>query len=116
LGNLGIVGYWSACFTAILVAEHIFFRKMRFDAYDPSQWASPRLLPPGIAGITAFLLPYAVIIPCMSQVWYVGPVAKKGTGDLGVFVGWGAAFLLYLGLRWLERRWLEKRKEGLSRG
>ena len=91
------------------MAEHVLFRKMRFDAYDPSQWASPRLLPPGVAGISAFLLPFAVIVPCMSQVWYVGPLAKKVGGDLGVFVGWGTAFVLYIALRRLEKKWADKK-------
>lgn len=59
----------------------------------------------GIAAVLAFFGSFGIIIPCMSQVWYVGPVASSGTGDIGIFVGFVAAALLYLVLRPVELRY-----------
>lgn len=109
----GIVGYWAASYVAILIAEHVIFRKMRFDAYNVADWDSPRLLTPGIAAMIAFIVSFAVIVPCMSQVWYVGPIAKMGTGDVGVFVGFAAAMGMYAILRPLEKWWIGERDEGV---
>jgi hypothetical protein len=39
----------------------------------------------------------------MSQVFYEGPIAKKGSGDIGVFVGFASAVLTYFVLRCVER-------------
>jgi len=53
----------------------------------------------------AFFGSFGVIIPSMSQVWYTGPIARAGTGDIGIFVGFASAALLYGLLRPLELRW-----------
>lgn len=100
---VGIIGYWSCVFAAIILTEHFIFRKGRFDLYDPQVWNQPSLLPPGLAALLAFLCAFAVVIPCMSQVWYTGPIADSGTGDIGILVGSGVAFILYVPLRCAER-------------
>jgi hypothetical protein len=43
----------------------------------------------------------------MSQVFYKGPIARAGTGDVGVIVGFIAAVGLYLVLRRIEK-WATK--------
>ncbi|KAG9104171.1 hypothetical protein FRC06_004808 [Ceratobasidium sp. 370] len=85
---LGIVGYWSATFVAVVLAEHIVFRHRNWAAYDLAAWNSARRLPPGIAALGACVCAFGLIVPCMDQVWFVGPVAAR-TGDIGFEVSVG---------------------------
>ncbi|KAF8056624.1 purine-cytosine permease [Lyophyllum atratum] len=101
---LSIIGYWSTAFAAIVLAEHFIFRRRDFLLYDLEDWDKPRRLPPGIAAVLSFAGAFGVIVPCMSQVWYVGPVARMGTGDVGVLTGFVGAGGMYVVLRGLERR------------
>lgn len=41
-------------------------------------------------------------MPSMSQTWYTGPIAKAGTGDIGVITGFIVAVGLYTILRNIE--------------
>lgn len=102
---LGLIGYWSAVFTGVVVAEHVVFRGRSFTTYikDETAWDDAKKLPPGFAAIVASVLCFGLIIPGMSQVWYVGPIAKT-TGDIGFEVALVLSALLYVPLRWLERR------------
>lgn len=100
---LGIIGYWSSVFAVIILTEHFIFRRGRFDLYDLDAWNSPSRLPPGLAALIAFLCAFGLIIPCMSQAWYTGPIADSGTGDIGILVGSALAFMLYYGLRTVEK-------------
>ena len=43
-------------------------------------------------------------MPSMSQVWYTGPIARSGTGDLGILTGSAVAGVVYVGARSVERR------------
>ncbi|CAE6471790.1 unnamed protein product [Rhizoctonia solani] len=69
---LGLVGYWSSTFIAVITVEHVVFRKNDWSTYDISHWNAPRRLPPGIAALGAL--------------WFTGPIAKT-TGDIGFEVG-----------------------------
>ncbi|KAI0634844.1 cytosine-purine permease [Trametes polyzona] len=100
---LSIIGYWSTVFAAIVIAEHLIFRKNDWARYDLSQYCKPSELPLGIAAVLAFLCACGIIVPCMSQAWYVGPIANAGTGDIGVIVGFTLAAILYPALRAVER-------------
>ena len=40
----------------------------------------------------------------MSQVWYTGPLAKVGTGDIGLLTGSVVGATLYAILRALEKK------------
>ncbi|KAB5594379.1 Mitogen-activated protein kinase kinase kinase [Ceratobasidium theobromae] len=75
--RLGIVGYWVSTFVAIVLVEHVFRRE-----YDIAHWNSPGQLPPGLAALGAIVCAFGAIVPCMDQVWFVGPVAER-TGDIG---------------------------------
>lgn len=64
-------------------------------------------LPLGIAALIAFLVGWAGSILCMAQVWYVGPLAaliSEYGGDMGNYVGFAWAGLVFPPLRWLEWR------------
>jgi len=120
---LGLIGYWGACFVAVILTEHIVFRQgllspiptthdqedrtdnphPSFTGYDLRLWNKPRELPPGIAAILASVLSFGLVIPCMSQVWFVGPIAKT-TGDIGFEVAWAVTTICYVPLRYLEIR------------
>lgn len=55
--------------------------------------------------MVSFACAFGIIIPSMNQAWYVGPIAKTGTGDIGILVGSALAFVLYLVLRSAEIAW-----------
>ncbi|KAF9226335.1 purine-cytosine permease [Gyrodon lividus] len=104
---LSIIGYWSTAFSAIILTEHVLFRCASFTekAYPTTTWNSARLLPHGIPAVLAFFCAFGALVPFMSQVWYVGPVALDGSGDCGVYVGFVVGACCYAVLRRLERWW-----------
>ena len=53
----------------------------------------------------AFVCAFGALVPFMSQAWYVGPVARDGSGDCGVYVGFVVAALCFAVFRGLERWW-----------
>lgn len=101
---LYVIAYWSAAFVSVVVTEHFAFRGGDCRRYDPENWNQPSALPSGIAAIGAMGLSFGLIVPCMSQAWYTGPIAET-TGDIGFEVALALAPLLYWPLRWVELRW-----------
>ena len=100
---IGLIGYWSAVFFSIVVTEHLYFRKGNYDSYDHAAWARADLLPVGVAAVASGVLSFGLIIPCMAQVWWTGPIAET-TGDIGFEVALVLSALLYIPLRTLEKR------------
>ncbi|CAE6462114.1 unnamed protein product [Rhizoctonia solani] len=100
---LGLVGYWSSTFIAVVTVEHVVFRKNDWSMYDTSCWNTPGKLPPGIAAVGACVCSFGLIVPCMDQVWFTGPIAQT-TGDIGFEVGLFLTAILYVPFRTLERR------------
>ena len=84
--------------------EHFFFRGGDFSRYDLKAWNMPGELPFGLAALFAFAAAIGIIVPCMSQVWYIGPIAKAGSGDIGIITGFFVAGLVYIPARMVERR------------
>jgi purine-cytosine permease-like protein len=107
----GVIGYWSTAFSAIIVTEHVLFRRASFteEAYPITTWNSARLLPRGIPAVLAFFCAFGALVPFMSQAWYVGPVAIDGSGDCGVYVGFVVAACCYAVFRGLEKWWDARR-------
>ncbi|KAH9849624.1 cytosine-purine permease [Lenzites betulinus] len=99
---LSVIGYWSTVFAAIVIVEHLVFRKNDWARYDLAQYCRPRELPLGVAATLAFLCACGIIIPSMSQAWYVGPIANAGTGDIGIIVGFVLACMVYPAFRAVE--------------
>ncbi|KAG1815189.1 permease for cytosine/purines, uracil, thiamine, allantoin-domain-containing protein [Suillus subaureus] len=101
---LNIIGYWSSVFAAIILTEHVLFRRASFseDQYPITTWASYTLLPSGIPAVVAFACACGALVPFMSQAWYVGPVARHGSGDVGVFVGFVVGAITYALARGFE--------------
>ncbi|KAJ3510104.1 hypothetical protein NLJ89_g4866 [Agrocybe chaxingu] len=100
---LGLIGYWASVFVVVLIIEHLYFRRGDFRNYDAGAWDKPKKLPPGFAALGAGIICFGLVIPCMSQVWFTGPIAK-GTGDFGFEVALLISALLYPPLRWIEIR------------
>ena len=105
---IALIGYWSASFTGIVSAEHLVFRRrwgrVSYEqAYDHAIWSDANKLPYGVAALTSAVLCFGLVVPCMAQVWWTGPIAKT-TGDLGFEVAFVLSALLYVPLRKLEIR------------
>jgi len=107
LNFLGLISYWAGAFSAIILVEHFVFRHNDPALYDLQQWNSPRMLPSGIAALAAGLASFGVVVPCIDQVWFVGPVARI-TGDIGFEVAFAASAVLYFPFRLLEV-WIRQR-------
>ncbi|KAK7429129.1 hypothetical protein QQZ08_004344 [Neonectria magnoliae] len=100
---LGIIGYWPACFVAVVLLEHFVFRKGKADNYDLSGWDSAKALPSGIAALGAATLSFTLVVPSMSQIWFTGPIAQK-TGDIGFEMAFFLTAILYVPLRMVETK------------
>lgn len=99
----GIIGYWSTVWATIILTEHFVFRRGIWSRYNIEDWDRASRLPWGVAAILAFGCAFGIIIPSMSQVWYTGPIALAGTGDIGILVGAGVGFVTYVALRAVEK-------------
>ena len=100
---LALMGYWIMIFVSIVLEEHLLFR--RGVGFDWSAWDDAGRLPIGLAALVAFLVGWAGAIVGMSQLWYVGPVAKNigGVGaDIGVWVATAFTLITFPPLRYLE--------------
>jgi len=104
---LSFIGYWAAPFIAIVLTEHFIFRRASWASYDVmADWDQPKRLPSGYSALATFVFTIGIIVLCMDQVWWTGPIAKAGAGDVGCLVGFPVAVVVYCGLRFLERRYL----------
>ncbi|RDX42874.1 hypothetical protein OH76DRAFT_1447780 [Lentinus brumalis] len=103
---LALIGYWTAPFCAIVMTEHFLFRRT-YAAYavraawdDPHHLNLPRPWP----ALCALAASIVFIVLCMQQVWFTGPVARRGTGDLGMILGFVVSVPVYAGARCLEAK------------
>lgn len=103
---LALMGYWVAIWFAILIEEFIF---RWHTGYNWAAWRDPSKLPIGIAAFVAFVVGWVGAVLCMAQVWYIGPLAKlvgEYGADMGNYVGFSWAALVYPPLRLLELRFI----------
>ncbi|OAX40581.1 hypothetical protein K503DRAFT_687249 [Rhizopogon vinicolor AM-OR11-026] len=101
---LSLIGYWASAYGAILIVEHHYFRNNDFSTYDHTIWNVPRRLPWGAAAIGSGILSFGLIIPCMNQLWFEGPIGIT-SGDVGFEVAFPLAAVLYFPLRKLELKY-----------
>ena len=117
-----LIGYWLAPFCAVVFTEHFLFRRT-FAAYNVlGAWDDPRHpnLPRPYPALCAFAVSIAFIVLCMEQQWYTGPIARQGTGDLGMILGFAVSVPVYAAARCVQLNWSSLRKrmgslEGLRR-
>lgn len=100
---VALIGYWSAAFLGVVLAEHFWFRKADCREYDAEAWDDARSLPWGVAALASAALSFALVVPSMAQAWWTGPIAKT-TGDIGFELAFVVSALLYLPLRHLEKQ------------
>jgi purine-cytosine permease-like protein len=100
---VALIGYWSASFIGIVSVEHLVFRRGRYDSYDHAIWNVASELPLGVAAIAAGIICYALVVPCMAQAWWTGPIAKT-TGDIGFEIAFVMSSVFYVPFRFLEKR------------
>ncbi|KEY71522.1 hypothetical protein S7711_08902 [Stachybotrys chartarum IBT 7711] len=96
-----VIGYWPAAFLAVVLLEHLVVRKGRPENYDLTQWEAAGGLPYGIAALAAAVCSFSLVIPGMSQNWFVGPFART-TGDIGFELAFALTSILYLPFRFAE--------------
>ncbi|VDC07411.1 unnamed protein product [Peniophora sp. CBMAI 1063] len=105
---LGVIGYWVGGYVPVLLIEHLYFRRNDFSTYDVTAWDQPSRLPLGYAALASCALSFALVIPSMSQAWYIGPIGEKA-GDLGFEFALAISAILYVPLRHIERRYTHGR-------
>ncbi|KAH8893042.1 hypothetical protein GQ53DRAFT_685576 [Thozetella sp. PMI_491] len=98
---VSIAGYITGPCISVFLIEWFVFRKSNPASMDPAAWNNADALPSGIPAIIATVVPWALIVPSMSSVWYVGPIAAAA-GDLAWELGAASSVLLYLPLRAAE--------------
>lgn len=101
-------GYWLAIYEGVAVTDHFLFKRS-ISNYDPKIYASPRLLPPGVAAIAAFLFGVLGAVLGMSQPWFVGPIARiigepPFGADVGFELSFGFTAVTYMLFRTIELR------------
>lgn len=125
---LALMGYWVSIWTAITLEEQFIFRWRRGGGdrgFVWSVWNQREKLPIGVAALVAFLVGWAGAILCMAQIWYIGPIARRVGEDggdvstqyldfrkalltiniqMGNYIGFAWAALVFPPLRWLELR------------
>jgi purine-cytosine permease-like protein len=104
---IAVIAYWSAAFVAVVIAEHVIFRRGRYETYDHSAWNEASQLPWGAAALAASVLSFGLVVPSMAQVWFTGPIAEK-TGDIGFELAFVATAIFYLPLRAMEKRFSKR--------
>ncbi|KAI0203229.1 permease for cytosine/purines, uracil, thiamine, allantoin-domain-containing protein [Astrocystis sublimbata] len=100
---IALIAYWVAAFVAVLLTEHIVFRRGRYETYSHDAWNTASKLPWGAAALTACLLSFGLVIPSIAQIWFTGPIAEKA-GDIGFELAFVTTAILYIPLRTLEKR------------
>lgn len=93
---------------SVLLIEHFYFRRNKFSTYDITAWDQPSRLPLGYAALASCALSFALVIPSMSQAWYIGPIGAKA-GDLGFEFALAISAILYVPLRTIEKRYTHGR-------
>jgi purine-cytosine permease-like protein len=102
---LALMGYWVVIWIAITLEEHLLFRRRMNPPFVWSDWNRRDKLPHGLAALTAFCVGWAGAVLCMAQYYFTGPIARlvgAEGGDMGNFVGFAWAGIVYPPLRYWE--------------
>jgi purine-cytosine permease-like protein len=92
---------------AITLEEEFIFRRKRNPKFVWSDWDKQEKLPIGIAAVIAFSIGWVGAVLCMAQAYYTGPLARfigDYGGDMGNYIGFCFAALIYPPLRYWELR------------
>lgn len=102
-----VCAYWIVPFCTVLLLEHFIWRPNY--EYDLSAYNDAKKLPYGIAGSVAWVVGTVLSLICMSQTWWVGPIAASiGPAPFGTDISWEIAApvtaIIYIPLRYWERK------------
>ncbi|EJC99821.1 uncharacterized protein FOMMEDRAFT_22878 [Fomitiporia mediterranea MF3/22] len=107
---LVLLSYWLAIFSAILIEEHLIFRKGRWANYNPDDYDKPEHLPLGCAAAFASACGVMGAVLGMATEWYVGVLGRKigdpaFGGDIGFELSCAFSATTYPVARAIERRY-----------
>lgn len=106
---LNIYYYYVTPLTIIILADHYIWRR-GFGKYDVEGWNDATRLPVGIAASATFIIGTLLAMLCMSQVWWVGPIAAAiGGSPTGTDISWILATVVSVAV-YIPARYLEFRK------
>ncbi|KLT45343.1 putative cytosine-purine permease [Cutaneotrichosporon oleaginosum] len=108
LNFLGVLGYWTSLYLPPALVEPILFRNpVNSITYPVDAWNKPSKLPWGLAFVISAACAVPVCAAGMSQTWWKGWIARKieGSGDLGFELGFMVVLILFIPLRYMERKW-----------
>jgi purine-cytosine permease-like protein len=108
---LALMGYWVVLWIVITLEDQFIFRRRARPKYVWSDWDKQEKLPIGLAALTAFCIGWAGAVLCMAQFYFVGPLARligKDGGDMGNYVGFCMAGIVYPPLRYWELKKFER--------
>ncbi|KAE8404974.1 permease for cytosine/purines, uracil, thiamine, allantoin-domain-containing protein [Aspergillus pseudonomiae] len=102
---LSVIGYWTVIHIVIVAEEHLVFRR-GWQSYDLDAWDDPAKMHFGWSAIGAFGAGFVGAALGMKVAWYVGPIAGLiGSGaNVGHELTGAFSGIMFLGLRWAERR------------
>lgn len=104
-----ICAYWIVPFAIVIILEHYIWR--RGFTYDTAAYDDKTRLPYGIAASISFIISTALSVLCMSQTWWVGPIANGiGGSAAGTDISWilamASGVVVYIPLRiWERKKW-----------
>lgn len=73
---ISITGYLTSIWFAILSVEYVLFNRCSGSCNEWLVQGDERRYPFGLASSATFLLGCTVVVLCMTQTWYVGPIAR----------------------------------------
>jgi purine-cytosine permease-like protein len=108
---MDLIGYWLAIYSGVALTDHFVYKRGKFSSYDADLYDNKKELAIGISAIFAFCAGVAGAALGMSQVWYVGVLARKigdptFGGDIGFELAFGFSAIVYLSTRWIEMKYI----------
>ncbi|ODQ64018.1 hypothetical protein NADFUDRAFT_43658 [Nadsonia fulvescens var. elongata DSM 6958] len=105
---MNLIGYWLAIYQSISLSEHSIYRKGKLENYEIESWEDPDVLPISISALFAFACSCAGAAVGMSQVWWIGPIAKMidNGGDISFELCFCFSAIGYNLLRFWELKYI----------
>ncbi|KAL1407679.1 hypothetical protein Q8F55_007112 [Vanrija albida] len=106
---LAVLGYWTALYLPPALLEPLLFRNpVDSTTYPVAIWNRIGKLPIGLAFIASSCAGIPLAAAGMSQTWWNGWISRKipgGDGDLGFELTFAVVTLVFVPLRYLERKY-----------
>jgi len=110
---LVLLSYWLVIYCAIVIEEHLIFRKGKWSNYNPDDYVYPDRLPLGIAA--AFASGFGVMgaVFGMATLWYIGIIGRQigdpaFGGDVGFELSFAFTAITFPIFRYVEKLYEKK--------